>query len=104
MAYFGETLTHSAFLGVGLGLLLHIEPIIGVGSIVTLKIGSSGKQASYTLLGAWDSIPEQNIIAYKTPLGQALLGKRMGDSVKVKIGTAEETYTVTSIARYADAR
>lgn len=30
MAYFGETLTHSAFLGVGLGLLLHIDPIIGV--------------------------------------------------------------------------
>ena len=33
MAYFGETLTHSAFLGVGLGLLLHIDPIIGVGSM-----------------------------------------------------------------------
>ena len=33
MAYFGETLTHSAFLGVGLGLLLHIDPIIGVGTM-----------------------------------------------------------------------
>ncbi|MCE1161840.1 MAG: metal ABC transporter permease [Thiomonas sp.] len=30
MAYFGETLAHSAFLGVGLGLLLHLDPVIGV--------------------------------------------------------------------------
>lgn len=30
MAYFGETLAHSAFLGVGLGLLLHLDPVLGV--------------------------------------------------------------------------
>jgi zinc transport system permease protein len=30
MAYFGETLTHAAFLGVGLGLLLHLNPLWGV--------------------------------------------------------------------------
>jgi zinc transport system permease protein len=39
MAYFGETLTHSAFLGVGLGLLLHVEPMIGVaamGAVIAL--------------------------------------------------------------------
>ncbi|EIQ02113.1 transcription elongation factor [Opitutaceae bacterium TAV1] len=76
---------------------------IGVGNIVDLKIGSTGKTVSYTLLGAWDSVPEQNIIAYKTPLGQALLGKRSGDTVKVKIGAAEESYTVTGIRRYATA-
>jgi zinc transport system permease protein len=39
MAYFGETLTHSAFLGVGLGLLLHVEPMVGVaamGAVIAL--------------------------------------------------------------------
>jgi len=30
MAYFGETLAHSSFLGIGLGLLLHLEPMVGV--------------------------------------------------------------------------
>lgn len=30
MAYFGETLAHASFLGVGLGLLLHLEPMLGV--------------------------------------------------------------------------
>ncbi|TQV63775.1 MAG: hypothetical protein FNT29_06470 [Halothiobacillaceae bacterium] len=33
MAYFGETLAHAAFLGVGLGLLLHLEPMIGVAAV-----------------------------------------------------------------------
>jgi transcription elongation factor GreA len=76
---------------------------VGVGSIVEVRTGG-GKSSSYTILGAWDSVPEQNIIAYKTPLGLALLSKKIGDTVTVKIGTAEETYTVTAIARYVDAK
>ena len=73
---------------------------VSVGSIV--EISGAGKQVKYTLLGAWDSVPEKDILSYKTPLGLALLGKKTGESVKVKIGTSEETYTIRSIGRYAD--
>ena len=76
---------------------------VGVGSIVEVKT-SDGKPATYTILGAWDSIPEKNIIAYKTPLGLALLSKKPGDTVTVKIGNTEETYTITAISRYVDAK
>ncbi|MFT3870666.1 MAG: GreA/GreB family elongation factor [Nibricoccus sp.] len=76
---------------------------VGIGSVVEVKVGASGNTARYSILGAWDSVPEKNIIAYKTPLGLALLSKKIGDSVKVKIGTSEETYTVTRISRYVDA-
>ena len=62
----------------------------------------TGKTVSYTMLGAWDSDPTNNVIAYKTPLGLALLSKKVGDTVKVKIGTSEESYTITGIARYVD--
>ena len=75
--------------------------IIGVGSVVEVTLGSTGKTASYTLLGAWDSVPEQNIVSYKTPLGQALVGKKVGETVSVKIGAAAESYTITKLARYA---
>lgn len=75
--------------------------IIGVGSVVEVTLGSTGKTASYTLLGAWDSVPEQNIVSYKTPLGQALVGKKVGETVTVKIGAAAESYTITKLARYA---
>ena len=75
--------------------------LIGVGNIVDVTLGSTGKAARYTILGAWDSVPDQNIISYKTPLGQALLGKKAGDTVKVKIGNIEESYTIKSLTRYA---
>ena len=76
---------------------------VGVGSVVSTIVASNGKAARYTVLGAWDSEPEQNIIAYKTPLGQALLGKKIGDTVTVKIGSATETYTITGLDRYVAA-
>jgi transcription elongation factor GreA len=75
---------------------------VTVGSVVEVKVSGTGKTASYTMLGAWDSDPTNNIIAYKTPLGLALLSKKVGDTVKVKIGTSEESYTITGIKRHVD--
>jgi transcription elongation factor GreA len=75
---------------------------VTVGCVVEVKAGGTGKTASYTMLGAWDSDPTNNVIAYKTPLGLALLSKKIGDTVKVKIGASEESYTITGIARYVD--
>jgi len=73
---------------------------VGVGSVVELRV-KDGAVARYTILGVWDGDPERHVISYKTPLGSALLGKRQGDSVKVKTGATEDTYSVVSIARYA---
>ena len=75
---------------------------VAVGSIVSLKVGGSGKSLTYKVLGAWDSDPDNFIIAYKTPLGQVLLGKRVGETVEVKIGNEQTSYTITGIARVAD--
>ena len=41
------------------------------------------------------------MISYKTPLGAALIGRRAGETVKVKTGATEESYSIVSIARYA---
>ena len=70
---------------------------VGVGSVVDVTVGSTGQTLRYTILGAWDGEPEKNIISYKTPLGLAFLGKKPGDSVKVKIGATEETYSITAL-------
>ncbi|OIQ77702.1 high-affinity zinc uptake system membrane protein ZnuB [mine drainage metagenome] len=57
MAYFGETLAHSAFLGVALGLLLHLDPVIGVLAVsvviavVLARRSPSDGLAEDTLLG-----------------------------------------------------
>ncbi len=72
---------------------------VGVGSIVSLKNTGNGQTPTYKVLGAWDSDPDNFIIAYKTPLGQALLGKRVGEEVTVKIGSSKETYQLTGLDR-----
>ena len=72
---------------------------VGVGSIVSLKNLTNGQTPTYKVLGAWDSDPDNFIIAYKTPLGQALLGKGAGDHVKVKIGSSEEEYEIVKLDR-----
>ena len=63
-----------------------------------------GKAVRYSVLGAWDSDPDAHRIAYKTPLGQALMGKKVGEHVKLKIGTAHQEFQIAGITRYADAK
>ncbi len=76
---------------------------ISIGTIVEVKNTANGNVTRYTVLGAWDSDPDNHVISYKTPFGAALLGKKTGDVVRVKTGNSEEDYEVVSIARYADA-
>ena len=73
---------------------------VSVGSIVTVRAG--GAKTTYTLLGVWDGNPDKNILSYKTPMGAALLGRKAGDTVKVKTGASEDNYEIVTIARYVD--
>ncbi|MCB1105285.1 MAG: GreA/GreB family elongation factor [Opitutaceae bacterium] len=75
---------------------------VSVGTIVDVTSIGNGQTTRYTILGAWDGDPDNNIISYKTALGTALLGKKVNETVTVKSGTNEETYTIVSITRYVD--
>ncbi|HVU33008.1 MAG TPA: GreA/GreB family elongation factor, partial [Opitutaceae bacterium] len=75
---------------------------VGVGTVVEVKNAGSGAATTYTILGAWDGDPDRHIISYKTAIGAALLGKKRGETVKVKTGGAEEDYTIANIVRYVD--
>jgi transcription elongation GreA/GreB family factor len=74
---------------------------VSVGTIVDLKPGS-GKAVRYTVLGAWDSDPENHVLSYKTPLSQKLLGKKVGDTVQTDIEGNIETWTIHKISRWVD--
>lgn len=77
---------------------------VSVGTIVDLRDVTNGKAVRYTVLGAWDSDPENHVIAYKTPLGQALLGRKAGEHVKLKIAGTNHEYQVAGIVRCVDAK
>lgn len=74
---------------------------VGVGSIVKLS-NSNDQSEEYAILGAFDSAPEDNILSYKTPLGQALLGKGVGTTVTTEIDGNSVQWTIEGIERWAD--
>jgi transcription elongation GreA/GreB family factor len=51
---------------------------VSIGTVVTLRDTVSGKEETYTIMGAWDSDPDRGIISYQTAIGQTLLGKKIG--------------------------
>jgi transcription elongation GreA/GreB family factor len=75
---------------------------VAVGTIVDLRDVASGNAVRYTVLGAWDSDPDNHVIAYKTPLGQALMGRKINDHVKLKVAGAQHEYTLSNISRHVD--
>ena len=56
---------------------------IRVGTRVVLR-GPAGEERAFTLLGPWDSQPEQGILSHESELATSLLGKEVGDSVTVE--------------------
>jgi transcription elongation GreA/GreB family factor len=77
---------------------------VSVGTIVDLRDVASGKAVRYSVLGAWDSDPDKHVLAYKTPLGQAIMGKKVGEHVKLKIGNTHQELQISGISRYVDAK
>lgn len=77
------------------------DDTVGVGTIVKLS-NSKGASEEYAILGAFDSAPEDNILSYKTPLGQALLGKGVGTTVTTEIDGNSVQWTIKGISRWVD--
>lgn len=70
---------------------------VSIGTIVTLRDPASGKEETYTILGAWDGDPERNIISYQTAIGQALLGHQLGEVVTLNTEHGDGRFAIISI-------
>ena len=70
-----------------------------MGTQVTF-VTDKGQEVVYTILGAWDSIPEERVIAYSSKLGAKLLGHKVGATLRLplEIGGDQVMMTVKSIA------
>jgi transcription elongation GreA/GreB family factor len=56
---------------------------VSIGTVIKLRNHDSGREETYTILGAWDGDPERSIISYQTAIGQALLGRQVGETVTI---------------------
>ncbi len=67
----------------------------GLGSEVVLK--NDHKQMSIKLVSHWESDPLKKKISVDSPLGQAVNGKKIGDTVVFSTPSGETTYKVIKI-------
>ena len=69
---------------------------VGLGSAVEMKMGD--KIVSYTVVGPVEANPLEGKISDESPIGQELIGKRVGDSVTIVTPKGELTYEVVKIS------
>jgi transcription elongation GreA/GreB family factor len=71
--------------------------VVSIGTIVNTTDLASNQPEKFTILGAWDSDPDNGIISYLTPIGQALLNHKVGDEVDFEIHGAPQKHRVDAI-------
>lgn len=69
---------------------------IGLGSTVELTTGS--KTVKYTVVGPVEADPLEGKISNESPIGEALIGKSVGDTVAIDTPKGELSYKVVSIS------
>lgn len=75
---------------------------VGIGSIVELVDQATNGVHTYTVLGAWDSDPDNNVLSYLTPLGQMLLGKKIQEVVETDVAGNIQTWKIQGLTRWVD--
>lgn len=68
---------------------------ISLGSKVTLH--RNGKKEVFTVVGEWEADPTEKKISHQSPLGKALLGKKVGEKVEVEAPAGKILYTIVSV-------
>lgn len=68
---------------------------IDIGCKVTVMVG--GKNHIFTVVGDWEGNPKEKKISGSSPLGSALMGKKVGDKAEVSAPAGKVIYTVVEI-------
>lgn len=68
---------------------------VSFGTKVTLK--ANGKKHVYYIVGEWEADPAEKKISHTSPLGQALIGKKVGEKVEVEAPAGKVIYKILKI-------
>ena len=68
---------------------------IDIGNQVTLQI--KNKTLTYHIVGEWEADPSSRKISHESPLGQALIGKKVGEEVEVEAPVGKIKYKIVKI-------
>ena len=71
--------------------------VVNIGTVVGATDLATNQHETFTILGAWDSDPDKGIISYLTPIGQALLNRKVGDEVEFELHGTTRRHRIESI-------
>jgi transcription elongation factor GreA len=74
----------------------HHASRIQLGARVSVR-SEDGKTSEYTIVGPAEARPTEGLISNESPVGRALLGKRVGDQVQIQVPRGVLKLTVVSI-------
>jgi transcription elongation factor GreA len=68
---------------------------VGLGDIVTLR---NSKVITYEITSEDDANPLEGKISHKSPIGMAIMGKKVGETIEIKTPKGVTEYTIEKIA------
>jgi len=71
------------------------EGRIRIGATVTVEVG--GRRRSFEITGSQETDPGSGRISHRSPVGSALLGHAVGETVTVKISDREVGYLIVAV-------
>jgi transcription elongation GreA/GreB family factor len=73
---------------------------VTIGSVVCATDLETNQAETFTILGAWDSDPDNGIISYLSPVAQALLNRKVGEQVEFDLHDVRHHHRIESITAY----
>lgn len=68
---------------------------VGIGS--TVRADKNGAEVTYQIVGSNEAKPEEGRISNESPLGQAFLGKKIGEAAEVQTPLGKTAYKILGI-------
>ncbi len=72
---------------------------VGIGCKVLLQDLENGDELNWTIVGTFEADPAEDKISNESPVGEALVGAKVGDIVRIKIPAGRVEYKILDITK-----
>lgn len=75
------------------------DDIVSLGFRVKLKDMENGNELQYEIVGSMEADPAENKISNESPVGKAIMGRRVGEVINVQAPAGNLQFQIVDIAR-----
>jgi transcription elongation factor GreA len=76
-----------------------LTDVVGVGAIVKIRDLENSDDWEFTIVGSVEANPAEDKISNESPVGESLMGRKVGDTVEVDIPAGLARYQIVSIRK-----